>query len=65
MPQSMKFAQLSDAKIKQLCALEDELGSIVLAMEPEHNFANLSAEQLKKLQAKEKELGVVLLAYGK
>lgn len=59
----VQIAQLDEARLNKVYALEKELGVWVVALEPEVQLAKLSGEQLEKLQAKEKELGVVLLAY--
>ncbi len=59
----VKVAQLDEARMEQVQALEKELGVWLVALEPEVQPASLSDEQVKKLQAKEKELGVVLVAY--
>jgi hypothetical protein len=63
MGKKVQVAQLDEARMKQVQALERELGVWLVALEPEAQPASLSDEQLKKLQAKEKELGVVLVAY--
>ena len=56
----LKVAQLDGARMKQVQALEKELGIWLVALEPDSQPASLSDEQLKKLQAKEKELSVAL-----
>jgi hypothetical protein len=58
-----KVAQLDEANLTKLRALETELGVRVVAFEKQHPMADLSEEQLKRLQATEKELDVVLVAY--
>ena len=59
----MKIAELDETRLARLRQLEDEMGTYVVALEPEFQFADLSEEHLAELQAAEKELGVVLLAY--
>jgi erythromycin esterase-like protein len=59
----MRIAQLDEARLAKVKALEDELGFCIVAVEPEFSLAELSADQVKKLQAAEDDLGVVLLAY--
>jgi hypothetical protein len=59
----LKVAQLDDARLTRLRALEQELGACVVAVEKDTRFADLSEQQLKRLQAGEKDLDVVLLAY--
>lgn len=58
-----KYAQLKDDDLMKVKKLEQELGKIVLAYDPEPVYAELTDEQLRKLQSLEKELGVILLAY--
>ncbi len=59
----LRIAQLTDTQLTKLRALEAELGTCIVAMEPEYQLADLSQEKLKQLQAAEHELGIVLLAY--
>jgi hypothetical protein len=59
----MTIADLDDAQLATLRALEDTLGVWLVALQPEYRLADLSEEKLRQLQATEKKLGVVLLAY--
>lgn len=59
----MKIAQLDDGSLAKLRVLEEEMGTLILALEPHHPLAKLDEEQVKRLQELEQELGVVLLAY--
>jgi hypothetical protein len=61
----MRYAELDKARLEKVRALEEELGSYVVAFEPKIPFARLTQDQLKRLQAAEDELGVVLLAYDR
>jgi len=61
--QHLKVAQLDEARLTKLRALEQELGACVVAVQKDARFADLSERQLKRLQAGEKDLNVVLLAY--
>ncbi len=63
MAQRVKFAKLTASQLEKVRSLEAELGTWVVAVEPEFQLASLSEEQLEKLQAAENELGVILLAY--
>jgi hypothetical protein len=63
MTQRVKIAQLTEAQLEKVRELETELGTWVVAVEPEVKFAKLTKAQLEKLQAMESELGVILLAY--
>jgi hypothetical protein len=59
----VRYAQLSDKKLKKLRKFEKDLGAWVVAVEPAATLADLTAEQLASIQALEEQLGVVLLAY--
>jgi hypothetical protein len=59
----VRYAQLSDKKLKKLRKFEEKLGAIVLAVEPASSLADLTEDQLGRITALEQELGVVLLAY--
>ncbi len=59
----MKFANLDDDDLKKLTALEEQMGTLILAVEPVYPLAKLSGEQVKRIQALEEELNVVLLAF--
>lgn len=61
----LKIADLDEARLAKLHALEDELGSYIVALEPQYPFVELSEEQLKRLRSLEQELDVILLAYRK
>jgi hypothetical protein len=60
-----KIAELDKARLQKLRALEEKLGTYVVALEPKLPLAALSDEQLEQLQDAETELGVVLVAYEK
>lgn len=59
----VRYAQLSDKKLKKLRKFEKDLGAWVVAVEPAATLADLTAEQLASIQALEEQLRVVLLAY--
>jgi len=59
----LTVAQLDEARLAEVRALEQELGLYLVALEHKIEFANLSKEQLERVQAKEQDLGVVLVAY--
>jgi len=61
----MKVADLEPARLAKVRGLEEELGTYVVALEPEFRLAALAAKQLARLEATEQELGVVLLAYAR
>ena len=62
-PSHLPVADLNEAHLARLRHLEQELGAILIAYQPESPFVALSDEQLHRLQDLERELGVVLLAY--
>jgi len=63
MAQRVKIAKLAEAQLARIQDLEADLGTRVVAVEPQFRLAELTDEQLRQLQAVEKELGVILLAY--
>lgn len=60
----LKPAELAPEQVARLRDLEHELGSVVIAYQPESPYARLTPEQVTRLQALEHELGLVLLAYN-
>jgi hypothetical protein len=63
MAQRVKIAKLTEAQLAKVQDLEAELGTWVVAVEPQFRLAELTDRQLRQLQAVEKELGLILLAY--
>jgi hypothetical protein len=59
----MKIANLEEAEVERIRQMEEQLGTLILALEPHYPAAELSEEQLAKLHTLEQELGVVLIAY--
>jgi len=61
---SIRYAHLTESKLKKIQALEKEIGNIyLLAVEKTPSIASLSKEDLAKIQKLEKELGMILIAY--
>jgi hypothetical protein len=58
----LKAAQLDGGCMEKLRSLEKELGTWIVAVEPQAQVAPLSDDQVRRLQDAERELGVVLLA---
>lgn len=57
-------AKVDQQQLSEIKALEEQLGTVVLAMDSQQNtYAELDASQLAELQAAEKKLGVVMLAF--
>ena len=61
--QRIRIANLTESQLEQVHALEEDLDTWVVAVEPAFRFAKLSDEQIAKLQQIEEQLGVILLAY--
>lgn len=59
----MKFAHLDDENLEKVQHLEEQLGSIILVLEPQYSVATLSDEQLEQVKDLEQAMGVVLVAY--
>jgi len=59
----MKIANLDEASLARIQIMEEQMGTLILALEPHHPLAKLDESQIKRLQELEQELGVVLLAY--
>jgi predicted xylose isomerase-like sugar epimerase len=59
----LKFADLDEKNVARVKSLEEETGTIILALQAVHPFANLSDEALERIKELEKEFGVVILAY--
>jgi|GEM_PF-989905 hypothetical protein len=60
--QHLNYAHLDEGRLTRLRQLEEELGTYLLAVEPDSPWADLSDDQLRRLKAAERELGVILLA---
>lgn len=58
-------ADLDDAKLKALQALESELDKTVVAVESRGEPASMTPAQLDKLKQAEEQLGVVLVAHDR
>ena len=56
-------ASLDDSKLECLQGLEDQLGKVLVALEPRAPLAGLSEAELAKVKEAEEQLGVVLLAF--
>jgi hypothetical protein len=61
----MKIADLDEASLKRIQQMEEAMGTLILALEPQIPLAELTDEQVEKLNVLEQELGVVLIAYQK
>ncbi len=59
----VKYPQLNQQQMQQLKSLENELGTVVVAVEPETQVAELPPDKLRRLQQAEREMGMILLAY--
>ncbi len=57
-------ATLDQPSLTEIQQLEQELGIVLLAVEPDPLPAQLSEQALKRLQALEQHTGKVLIAYS-
>jgi hypothetical protein len=60
----VRYPELDREKMQRLQSLEKELGTVIVAVEPEATVASLPPDKLKRLKEAEKEMGVILLAYN-
>ena len=60
----VKYPQLDGEKMQKLKSLEQELGTVVVAVEPQATVAELPPDKLRRLQQAEREMGFILLAYN-
>ena len=56
-------APLDDTAVRDIRSLEDDLGRVVVALQPPKTPAALSDDDLARLQEVEQRLGVVIVAY--
>jgi len=61
----MRIANLSEDDLKKVQQLEESMGSLILALEPQIPLAELTDEQVAMVSALEEEIGVILIAYQK
>ena len=61
----MKIADLQEADLKKIQQLEEQMGTLIIALEPQIPLAELSEAQLELLNSLENELEVILIAYQK
>ncbi|GJL82375.1 MAG: hypothetical protein DHS20C01_20090 [marine bacterium B5-7] len=63
MSASLSPAPLDTTALNEIKHLEEEIGSVVVALEPMPAYANLDNDQLQRLRETEQRLGVVMVAY--
>lgn len=61
----MRIANLDEKSLKRVQQMEEQMGTLIIALEPHIPLAELSDDQVKRLNSLEEELGVVLIAYQK
>ena len=61
--ESVAVASLDNQKVEQIRALEQKIGTCIVAYERKGRLAALTPEQIKELKSAETNLGVILLAY--
>ena len=57
------FANLTNAQLKKVLKLEDELDVILIAHEKVPVLSKLTKDEIKALQDMEKRMGLTLVAY--
>ncbi|MEM7195232.1 MAG: hypothetical protein AAF402_09795 [Pseudomonadota bacterium] len=57
-------APLDIEQLAKIQSLEESIGKVVVAVQPESEFAQLTGDELYKIQKMEKDLGIVILAYN-
>ncbi len=63
MTHAMAPARLDDAALDELRHLEEEMGTVLVALNPAPTLAELSDDKLERLRQAESRLGVVMVAY--
>lgn len=63
MTHAMAPAKLDDAALDELRHLEQEMGTVLVALDPAPSLAHLSEDKLERLRQAEARLGVVMVAY--
>jgi hypothetical protein len=61
--QEMTIAKLNENQLAKLRSAEQEMGVVLVALQPQYLFADLNEQQIEQLHTLEQDLGVVLLAY--
>ena len=56
-------SQLNNDQLAEIQSLENELGLVLVAVDPQPKLASLTDEQVQRLQHYEKITGKLLLAY--
>ena len=56
-------AKISIDELKEIQALEESTGKVILAVEPQTKYARLTRDELDLLQKTERDLDVVMVAY--
>lgn len=59
----MHIANLDERSLARIQELEEQFGTLILAVEPRHAAAELTDDQLERLKALEQDLNVILIAY--
>lgn len=57
-----QLADLTDANLKKIKAMEKDLGIVLIAFKP-MEFAPLDDKQVKEIQKVEKSIGATVIAY--
>lgn len=61
----VQYPNLKGEQLAKLQRLEQEMGRVVVAVQPQTTVAELTPDQLRRLQEAEREMGLILLAYDR
>jgi hypothetical protein len=56
-------AKITANELDKIQALEQDIGKVVLAVEPQPRYADLDSSQLNQLRSIEQEMGVTMVAF--
>ncbi len=57
-------AAVDAEQLKEIKQLEQQLGKVIVAVEPAPEYASLTSEELAAIREAEKKLGLVMVAYN-
>jgi len=61
----VQAAKISDQQLRRLREFEEELGTVLLAVESPEKYAELSDDEVAVLQKTESDLGCIVVAYSR
>jgi len=57
-------AAVDAAQLEEIKQLEQQLGKVIVAVEPAAEYASLTTEELTAIRKAEQKLGLVMVAYN-